>query len=102
MPGYRFTLSVFVRCQVYLRSFFERRLELLDLVLLLPRHDVKRLEIVFHIDAQLGPGLLAVGGRDLRRIPGQVADMADRRLDYVPGAKETGDRARLGGGLNND
>src|SRR6185312_8872260 len=79
---------------------FEQALELADGALLLRTDDVERFEVRVDVDAEPGPRLRLEFRRHVGRRPGQVADMAPRRLDDVAGAQVAGQFARLGGRLH--
>ena len=97
VPGDGLALAVLVSGQEQLAGVLQQGLELPDLVLLLRGDDVEGLEVVVDVDAEAGPRLALVGGRDVGGVAGQVADVADRRLDHVVAAEEAGDGLRLGG-----
>ena len=58
VPGDRLALAVLIRCEVDLAGVLEQRLELGDLFAAVRRDDVDRLEVVVHVDAEVGPRLL--------------------------------------------
>ena len=60
------------------------------------------LEVVVYVDAEPGPRLALVLGRDLGRAVGHVADVADAGLDHVALAEVPGDGPGLGRGLDDD
>ena len=95
VPGDRLPLAVLVRGQVDLTGLAGQLLQLGHLGLLLGRHDVDRLEAVVDVDGQAGPRLPLEGGRELLA-GGEVADVADRRLDHVLGPEQAGDGLGLG------
>ena len=101
VPGDRLALAVLVSGQVELVGVLQQRLELADLLLLVGVDDVVGLEVVLDVDAELAERALLdvgrhlAGGRD-------VADVPDRRLDVPVAAEVAGDRARLGGRLDDD
>ena len=96
VPGDRLALAVFVRREQELVGVLQLRLQVGDDLLLARVDDIERLEVVVDVDAEAGPRLALVLRRDLGRVVGQVADVADRRLDDVVGAEVAGDRLRLG------
>ena len=100
VPGDGLALAVLVSGQVELVGVLEQRLELGDLGLLVAGDDVERLEVVVDVDAEPGPRLGPVLLRDLRRLGGHVADVADARLDHVALAEVAGDGPGLGRGLH--
>ncbi len=100
VPGDGLALAVLVSGEVELVGVLEQRLELGDLLLLVGRHDVERLEVVVDVDAEPRPGLRAVLLGDFRRLVGHVTDVADARLDYVSLAEIAGDGPGLGRGLD--
>ena len=101
MPGDRLSFAVLVRREQQLVGRGELLLEPGDDLLLVGVDDVVRLEVVLHGDAER-PVLLALGRRDLACLLRQVADVADARLDLVPGAQVARDRPRFRGGLDDD
>ncbi len=102
VPADRFALAVLVGREVEHVGVLERVLELLDLLLLLGRDDVERLEVVVDVDAQARPRLLLHLGGDVLRRGRQVADVADRGLDHEALGQEGRDRARLGRRFDDD
>ena len=102
VPGDRLALAVLVRGEQEFVGAGEQLLELGDLGLLVRVHHVQSLEVVVHVDAEPRPRLLAVLDRDLGGLVGHVPDVADARLHHVVPAQVPGDRARLGGGLDDD
>ncbi len=102
MPGDGLALAVFVRREEELVGVLEQALELGDLLPLVAVHDEKRLEVVIYVDAEPGPGLAPVLGRDLGRAVGHVADVADAGLDHIALAEVPRDGPGLGRGLDDD
>ncbi len=62
VPGDGLPLAVLVSGEVQLAGILQQRLQLADLIPLLWRHDVERLEVVVDVDAEAGPALALVGG----------------------------------------
>jgi len=102
VPGDRLALAVLISGEQELVGVLQQVLELGDLLALVVRQNVERLEVVVHVHPEPRPGLLAVLGRDLRRPVGHVPDVADAGLDDVPAAQIARDRTRLGRRLDND
>ncbi len=102
VPGDRLALAVFVGGEVQLVGALEKLLEMVDLLLLVGRHDVERLEAVGGVHAETRPRLLLVAGGHGGSVARQVAHMPDRRLDHVSGSEESGNGASLGGRLDDD
>ena len=101
VPGDGLALPILIGGEIDLVGVLEKRLQLRDLRFLLRRDDVQGLEVVVDVDPPpLGPRLVLVGGRHLLGLAGQVTDVADTRLDRVPGAEKTRDGLRLGGRLD--
>jgi hypothetical protein len=88
VPGDRLALAVLVRGEIELVGVLSRALEVGHHRLLRGRDHVERLEPVVDVDAEAGPALALVGGRDLVGPPGQVADVADGGLDDEVGAEQ--------------
>src|ERR1017187_10317802 len=65
-------------------------------------HDVEGLEVVVDVDAEPGPRLAPVLGRDLGRAVGHVADVAHAGLDHVALTEVPGDRPGLRRRLDDD
>ena len=80
----------------------QQGLELPDLLFLVRRDHVERLEVVVDVDAEAGPRLALVGRRDVGGACGQVPDVADEELDGVVAPEEAGDRLGLGRALDDD
>jgi hypothetical protein len=102
VPGDGLALAIFVGCEVELRRLLELLLESRDLLLLVRRNDVERLEVVVDVDAEPRPFLALVLLGNLCRGRGQVADVADRRLHHPVRSQEPGDGSRLGRRLDDD
>src|SRR5262245_35981898 len=102
VPGNRLTLAVLVGGKQEFVRIRQNLFELAHFFLLVRRHDVKRLEIVIHIDPEPGPRLLLQVGRDLRRAIGEVADVTDARIDGIALAQEPGNGPGFGGRLDDD
>ena len=96
MPGDGLALAVFIACQVQCRGIFEQFSQLGDLRLLACRYHIEWREVLVHIHPQPGPWLIADSSRYLARSRGQIADVADGRLDDESIAQIALDRARLG------
>ncbi len=95
MPGDGLSFAVLVGGEYEFARIFHQLLELADLLGLLGRHDVERFEPVVDVDAQAGPLLALVGGRNLGRVLRQIADVPDRGLDHVIVAEIPGDLLRF-------
>ena len=93
VPGDRLALAVLVGGEVELVGVLEQALELGDVALLVARHDVVRLEAVVDVDGEPAPRLVLDLGRGVGGAVGQVADVADGRLDDVVPAEVAADRA---------
>jgi hypothetical protein len=102
VPGDGLALAVFIGGEQEFVGVLEQALELGDLLALVAVHDEQRLEVVVDVDAEPGPRLAPVLGRDLGRAVRHVADMADAGLDHVALAEVPGDRPGLGRGLDDD
>ncbi len=100
VPGDGLALAVLICREVELVGVLDQRLELVDLVLAVGADHVERLEVVVDVDAEAGPRLALVLGRDVGSVARQFADVADRRLDDVPVAEVAADRLGLGRGLD--
>ena len=95
VPRDRLPFTVFVCCQVQDAGILDHALQLLQVVLLVGRDHVERLEVVLDVDAEFGPLLLLEFGGHLAGVRRQIADVADAGLDPVVGAEELADRAGL-------
>ena len=102
VPGDGLALAVLVCREQQFVRVLQQALELGDLLPLVAVHDVEGLEVVVHVDAEPGPRLAPVLGRDLCRAVGHVADVADAGLDHVPLPEVPGNRPGLGRGLDDD
>jgi hypothetical protein len=102
VPGDGLALAVFIGGEQEFVGVLEQALELGDLLALVAVHDEQRLEVVVDVDAEPGPRLAPVLGRDLGRAVRHVADVADARLDHVTLAEVPGDRPGLGRGLDDN
>ena len=102
VPGDGLALAVFIGGEQELVGVLEQALELGDLLPLVAVHDEQWLEVVVHVDAEPGPRLAPVLGRDLGRAVRHVADVADAGLDHVALAEVPGDGAGLRRGLDDD
>ena len=102
VPGDGLALAVFIGGEQEFVGVLEQALELGDLLALVAVHDEQRLEVVVHVDAEPGPRLAPVLGRDLGRAVRHVADVADAGLDHVTLAEVPGDCPGLGRGLDDD
>lgn len=96
MPGDCLALAVGVSCEEELVGVLQQRLEFGDLALLFRAHDIERLEVVIDVDAETGPGLALVLGRNVRCAAREVANVTDRCLDDVVLTEVGSDFARLG------
>ena len=87
VPGDGLALAVLVRGEEQLGGVLELLLQLRDRRLLIGMHDVEGREAVVGVDGVLRPGLLAQTLGELRRPAGEIAHVADRRLDpEIPGS----------------
>ena len=102
VPGDGLALAVFIGGEQQFVGVLEQALELGHLLPLVAVHDVERLEVVVHVDAEPGPRLAAVLGRDLRGAVGHVPDVAHAGLDHVALAEVPGYRPGLRRGLDDD
>ena len=102
VPGDGLALAVLVCREQQFVRVLQQALELGDLLPLVAVHDVEGLEIVVDVDAQPGPRLAAVLGRDLGRAVRHVTDVADAGLHHVTLAEVPGDGPGLGRGLDDD
>jgi hypothetical protein len=102
VPGDGLALAVFIGGEQEFVGVLEQALELGDLLPLVAVHDVQGLEVVVHVDAQAGPRLALVLGRDIGRAVGHVADVAHAGLHHVALAEVPGDGPGLGRGLDDD
>ncbi len=102
MPRDRLPLAILIRCEHEFVRVPQRLSELGDLLLLLARDHVERIESAFDVDAEAGPRAAAVLLRHLRGGPGQVPDVSDRRLHPVAGPEVALDRPGLGRRLDDD
>ena len=96
VPGDGLAFAVFIGGEQQFVGALEQILQLGDLLALVVRDDVQRLEVVVDVDPEPGPRLLAVLGRDLRGPVRHVADVSHAGLDHVARAQVAGDGARLG------
>ena len=101
MPGDRLALAILVRREQELLGVLEMLLERGDDLLLARVDDVVGLEALVDVDAER-PEALPLRLRDVGRAVGQVADVADARLDGVVAPEVAGDRPRLGGAFDDD
>ncbi len=95
MPGDRLALAVFVRREQELVGVCEQLLQLAHLLALVRVDDVQRLEAFVDVHTEARPGLFLVLLGDVGRALGQVADVADARLDHEVLAEIARDRLRL-------
>ena len=100
VPGDGLPFAVLVCGQVDLAGLLHEGLQPGHHVALLGGHHVEGLEAVVDVDAEPGPALALVGGRDLVGPPGQVPDVTHRRLDHEVWSEEAGDGPGLGRGLD--
>ncbi len=84
MPTDGLSFAVFVRRQIQGVGLLQLVFKQLDLLALARRNDVDRREVVVDVDAQVGPRLSFVLGRNLLGPLRQVADVADAGLDREP------------------
>ena len=96
MPGDCLALAVGVSCEEELVGVLQQRLEFGDLALLFRAHDIERLEVVIDVDAETGPRLALVLGRNVRCAAREVANVTDRCLYDVVLTEVGSDFARLG------
>jgi hypothetical protein len=102
VPGDRLALAVLVRREQELVGVGEQLLQLADLLPLVRVDDVEGLELVVDVDAEPRPRLLLVLLGNVGGALGEVADVADARLDDEALAEVARDRLRLCGGLDDD
>ena len=102
VPGDRLAFAIFVSRQVQHFCFGEQFLELGDLLALVRRHHVERLETVVYVYPEARPWLVLVRFRDIGCVLRQVANVADGGLDHEIGAQVAGYGVRLGGRFDND
>src|SRR5215471_17331642 len=102
VPGDRLALTVLIRGEQEFVRAVEQLPELRHLGLLVRIHDVQGLEVVVHVNPEPRPRLLPVLDRDLGGLVRHVPDVADAGLHHVVVAQVPSDRARLGGGLDNN
>ena len=81
VPRNGLTLTILIRCEIELVAVLQQRLQLLDLILLVRRNHIERLEVIVDIDAHPGPALALVGRRHIGSVSRQVTNVADRGLD---------------------
>ena len=87
VPGDGLALAVLVRGEEQLGSVLELLLQLRNRRLLIGMHDVEGGEAVVGVDGVLRPGLLAQTLGEFRCPAGEIAHVADRRLDpEIPGS----------------
>ena len=96
MPRDGLTLAILIGREIELVGLLQERLEVLDLVLLVGRHHVERLEMVLGVDAETRPLHTFICRRDLGRLRREIAHVADRRLDDELVAEEATDGPSLG------
>ena len=102
VPGDRLALAVLICGEVDLARTLHQLLEPGDLLLAVGADHVERLEGVVDVDTQPRPGGALVLGRNIGRVAGQVADVADAGLDDVVGTQVSGDLVRLRRRLHDD
>ena len=102
MPRDRLTLAILIRREHELVGVAQRLAELGDLLLLLARDHVERIESAFDVDSEASPGAAAILLRHLGGGPGQVPNVSDRRLHAVAGSEVALDRPGLGRRLHDD
>ena len=100
VPGDRLTLAVLIGGEVELVGVLEQALELGDVRLLVPGHDVVGLEAVVDVDRQPPPRLVLDLGRGVRGALREVTDVADGGLDDIALAEVLADLASLRRGLD--
>ena len=100
VPRDRLALTVLVGREIDLARCADEAAELRDLFPFLARHDIQRLEVVVHVDAETSPWLGLERSRHVRRRSREVAYVADRGLDDVVTAEITSDGLRLRWGLD--
>ena len=102
MPGDRLALAILVGCEQELARVLQLALQLVDLLLLVGIDQVERLERVVDVDAESGPRLLLDRGGNVCGAVGEVADVADRRLDHIAVAEIAGNGLCLGRRLDDN
>lgn len=102
VPADALPLPVLVGGQQQLISSLEGLLQLLDNLFLVLGNHIERFELLGRVDAEIGPLLPFVGGRNLAGVVGQVTHMAHRRLDTEILRQVAADGAGLGGALDDD
>ena len=80
VPRDGFALAILICCEVELVAFLEKRLELLDLIFLVGRDNVERLEVVVDVDAHAAPLFALVGSGDVGGVARKISDVTDRGL----------------------
>ncbi|CAB4624492.1 unannotated protein [freshwater metagenome] len=101
MPSNSFTLAVLISSQEKFVCFFEQRLKLGDLLLLIRIHDINRREIVIDVHPEASPRLFLVLLWDVSGLLGQVADVAHAGIDDIAGTQIFLDGFGLSWGFNN-
>ena len=101
MPTNGLPFAVFVRRQIEIGGLLQSGLQLADLLDLLRRNDVDRVEVLCGIHSQVGPTLLLHRLGHLFGPVRQIADVSDTGLDGVTWAEELADGAGLGRRLDN-
>ena len=102
VPADRFALAILIRRDIHFAGRFQKLFQLVDYLFLLRGDHVERLEAVVHLDAQPGPGFVAVARGNFGCAGGKVTNMAHACLDFIIVGQEPADRPRLGGRLHND
>ncbi len=88
VPGDRFTLAIFVRRQVQVIRFLQRRLELADLFLFVIGNNVNRLKVLVDVDGQIRPRLTLILLGHIGPVARQIADVSDARFDLISAAEK--------------
>ena len=95
VPRNGLALAILIGGEIELVGILEQALQTADVALLVGIDQVEGLEVVLDIDAEHFPFL--VGAFDLGGTHGEIADMANGRLDDEVLSEETRDGAGLGG-----
>ena len=102
MPCDRLALSIFISRQIQLVAVLDQLLQKPNVRPLVGVLHIQRFEPVINIDPGARPRLVLVGLRHLRGIARKVANVTDRRLNGVAGAKKLRDLLGLGRRFDNN